>query len=83
MLKSVRFLAPAAAVFALAASPAQARPAVDPALNSAAVAPAPAASADDFEWGSAALGAGGMAGLVMLFAGAGTVARRVRLQPTR
>jgi hypothetical protein len=88
MPKSARILAPAAAALALAAPIAQARPAIDPpSHNSSAQAAAPVApsqpSADGFDWGSAAIGAGGAAGLVALLSAGAVVVGRVRVPSTR
>jgi hypothetical protein len=88
MSKSARILAPAAAALALAAPIAQARPAVDvPTGNSPVqfVSPAPAMqpSADGFDWGSAAIGAGGVAGLVALLSAGAVAVGRVRVPSTR
>lgn len=83
-----RILVPTAAAVLLAAPAAQARPPIDPATHDS---PAPALTAaprvqasDGFDWGSAAIGAGSVAGLLALFsAGAAVGGRRVRLLPTR
>ena len=87
MSKSARILAPAAAALALAAPIAQARPAVEaPNHNSSAQAAAPAApvqSSDGFDWGSAAIGAGGVAGFVALLSAVAVVVGRVRVPTTR
>jgi hypothetical protein len=88
MSKSLRILAPAAAALALAAPSAPAHPAVDaPNHNSAAeyAAPAPTVQsrADGFDWESAAIGAGGVAGLVALLAAGSTVVGRNRVPSTR
>jgi hypothetical protein len=88
MPKSARILAPAAAALALAAPIAQARPAIDPpSHNSSAHVAAPFApsqpSADGFDWGSAAIGAGGAAGLVALLSAGAVVVGRVRVPSTR
>jgi hypothetical protein len=88
MSKSSRILAPAAAALALAAAPAHARPAVEaPNHNTPVPAVAPAASAqpssDGFDWGSAAIGAGGVAGLVALLSAGVAVTARVRVPSPR
>jgi hypothetical protein len=88
MPKSSRILAPVVAALALSAPVAQARPAVEaPSHNSPAgfIAPAPAAqpSADGFDWGSAAIGAGGAAILVGLLSAGVGVAGRTRVPSTR
>jgi hypothetical protein len=88
MSKSARLLAPAAAALACAAPIAQARPAIDaPDHNSPAAyaAPAPSAqlSGDGFDWGSAAIGAGGVAGLVALLSAGAAAGWRVRVPSTR
>jgi hypothetical protein len=89
MFKSSRILAPAVAALALAAPAAQAHPAVDaPNHNSAApelVAPMPSVQprAEGFDWGSAAIGAGGVAGLVALLTAGTVVVGRNRVPSTR
>jgi hypothetical protein len=88
MSKSSRILAPAAAALALAAPVAHARPAVDaPSHNSPAGTTAPVATtqpaADGFDWGSAAIGAGGVAGLVVLLSAGAGVTGRIRVPFTR
>jgi hypothetical protein len=88
MSKSTRILAPAAAALAFAAPMAQARPAADaPNHNSAARSAAPALriqpSSDDFDWGSAAIGAGGVAGLIALLSAGAAATGRVRVASTR
>jgi hypothetical protein len=88
MSKSLRILAPAAAALALAAPAAPAHPAVDaPNHNSAAELTAPAPSvqpkAEGFDWGSAAIGAGGVAGLVALLTAGTAVVGRNRVPSTR
>jgi len=87
MSKSARILTPAVAAIALAAPNAQARPAIDVPNHHGAVAAAPAApvqpSADGFDWGSAAIGAGGAATLVALLSAGAAAAWRVRDPSTR
>jgi hypothetical protein len=87
MSRSPRILAPAVAALALAAAPAHARPAVEaPNHNSPAPVVAPVAgpsSPDGFDWGSAAIGAGGIAGLVALFAAGAATVGRVRVPSPR
>jgi hypothetical protein len=88
MSKSPRILAPAAAALALAAAPAHAMPAIDaPNHNSAPQVAAPATpvqhSGDGFDWGSAAIGAGGAAGLVALLSAGALVTGRARVPSTR
>jgi hypothetical protein len=88
MSKSSRILAPVAAALALAAPVAHARPAVEaPNHNSVARAAAPVAvtqpAADGFDWGSAAIGAGGVAGLVVLLSAGVGVTGRIRVPSTR
>ncbi|TML06470.1 MAG: hypothetical protein E6G41_07245 [Actinobacteria bacterium] len=90
MSKSTRTLASVAATLALAAPPAAlARPAVEAPNhhNSSAYFEEPAVpaqpSSDGFDWGSAAIGAGGVAGLIVLFSAGAAATRRVRVLPTR
>ena len=88
MSKSTRILASSAAALALAVPAASARPAVEaPTHDSPAYVEAPAApaqpSSDGFSWGSAAIGAGGLAGLVALFSAGAVATGRARMQPTR
>ena len=84
MSKSTRILAPAAAALAFAAPMAQARPAVDaPNHNSAAPAARVYPSSDGFDWGSAAIGAGGVAGLIALLSAGAAATGRVRVASTR
>jgi hypothetical protein len=85
MSKSVRIVASAAAALALAAPAAGARPAVEaPNHNSPGYIEKPAApSSDGFSWGSAAIGAGGVAGLIVLFSAGAAATGRVRVLPTR
>jgi hypothetical protein len=88
MTNPTRILAPVAAALALAAAPAHARPAVEaPDHNSPAYVEAPAApvqpSSDGFDWGAAAIGAGGAAGLIVLFSAGAAATGRVRVLPTR
>jgi hypothetical protein len=88
MSKSSRILAPAAAALALAAPVAHARPAVDaPNHNSPARVAAPVVitqpAADGFDWGAAAIGAGGVAGLVALLSVGAGVTGRIRVPSTR
>jgi hypothetical protein len=88
MTISTRILAPAAAALALAAPVAHARPAVEaPNHNSPAPAVAPVAGSasrsDGFDWSSAAIGAGGVAGLVALFSAGFAVTVRTRVPSPR
>ena len=88
MPTSTRILAPAAAALALAAAPAHAMPAIDaPNHNSTPQVAAPATpaqhSGDGFDWGSAAIGAGGAAGLVALLSAGAVAVGRVRVPTTR
>jgi hypothetical protein len=88
MPKSTRILAPAVAALALAAAPAHARPAIEaPNHNSAPQVAAPVTppqpSADGFDWGSAAIGAGGAAGIVALLSAGALVTGRARVPSTR
>jgi hypothetical protein len=88
MSKSIRIVTAAAAALALAAPAANARPAIDaPNHNSAGYVEQPAVpanpSSDGFDWGSAAIGAGGVAGLIVLFSAGAAATGRVRVLPTR
>ena len=88
MSKSTRILASSAAALALAAPATQARPAIEaPDHNSTSYVEAPALtakpSADGFSWGSAAIGAGGIAGIVALVSFGAAATGRVRVVPTR
>jgi hypothetical protein len=88
MTNLTRILAPVAATLALAAAPAHARPAVEaPNHNSQAPATAPAPSAnpssDGFDWGSAAIGAGGAAGILALLSAGVAVTARIRVPSPR
>ena len=87
MSNTTRIVATAATALALAAPAAVARPAVEaPTHDSPAYveAPtAPAASSDGFDWGDAAIGAGGVLGLVVLFSAGAAVTARARALPTR
>jgi hypothetical protein len=88
MSKSARLIAPAAAALALAAPAAQGRPPIDaPSHNSPVRVTAPATpaqhSADGFDWGSAAIGAGGVTGLIALLSVGAAAAWRVRVPSTR
>jgi hypothetical protein len=88
MSKSVRIFTSAAAALALAAPAATARPATEaPNHNSSAyVEEQPAVaphSSDGFDCGSAAIGAGGVAGLIALFSAGVAVTGRVRVPSTR
>lgn len=88
MPKSARILAPTIAALALAAPVAHATPALDaPNHNSPAPAAAPVAapapSSDGFDWGSAAIGAGSLAGLVALLSTGAAVTGRVRVSSAR
>jgi hypothetical protein len=88
MTISTRILAPAAAALALAAPVAHDRPAVEPPThNSPAPVVAPVASSpspsDGFDWGSAAIGAGGVAGLVALLSAGFAVTIRTRVPSPR
>jgi hypothetical protein len=88
MSKSSRILAPAAAALALAVPAAQARPAIDPPNHNSpagAFVTAPRAQplSDGFDWGSAAIGAGGVAGLIALLSAGAAVTGRVRMPSTR
>ena len=88
MSKSSRILVPAVAALALAAPVAQARPAVEaPSHNSVPQVAAPATpvqhSGDGFDWGSAAIGAGGVVGLIALLSAGAGVAGRTRVPSTR
>jgi hypothetical protein len=81
-----RVLAPAAVALALAAPAAHARPAVDVATHNSplpAAAPRVQPASDGFDWGSAAIGAGGVAGLVALLSAGAAVTGRVRMPSTR
>lgn len=85
---SFRLLAPAAVALAFGAPAAHARPAADPPAAPAQVAPAPAmpdapSAGDGFDWGSAAVGAGGVAGIVVLLSAGAAVAGRARVPSTR
>jgi hypothetical protein len=88
MQKSARILAPTIAALALAAPAAHATPAIDapnhnsPAPVTAPVA-APASSADGFDLGSAAIGAGSLAGLIALLSAGAAVTGRVRVSSAR
>lgn len=88
MPNSVRLLIPAVAAFALAAPAADARPAFDPPTNDTTAIAASAAthtesSAAAFDWESAAVGAGGITGLVVLLSGGALVVGRARVSTTR
>jgi hypothetical protein len=88
MPKSARILASAIAALALAAPGAHATPAIDaPNHNSPAPITAPLAttssSDDGFDWGSAAIGAGSLAGLVALLSAGVAATGRVRLSSAR
>jgi hypothetical protein len=88
MQKSARILAPAIAALAFAAPAAHAMPAIDaPNHNSPAAVTAPvatAASSDDgFDLGSAAIGAGSLAGLIALLSAGAAATGRVRLPSAR
>ena len=88
MSKSTRLLAPAVAALALAAPAAHALPAIDaPNHNSSPQVTAPATpaqpSADGFDWGSASIGAGGVAGLIALLTAGAAVTGRPRVPSTR
>ena len=85
MSKSTRLLAPAVAALALAAPAAHALPAIEaPNHNSPVQIAAPAQpSADGFDWGSAAIGAGGVAGLIALLTAGAAVTGRPRVPSTR
>jgi hypothetical protein len=88
MTNATRIVATAATALALAAPTAVARPAVEapthdsPAYVEAPAAPAPTSSSG-FDWGDAAIGAGGVLGLVVLFSAGAAVAGRARALPTR
>lgn len=85
MSSSVRFLASATAALALGAPAAHAMPASDtPSAPGGARAVAVSPSAGDgFDWGAAAIGGGGVAGLVVLLSAAATVAGRARVPSPR
>ena len=88
MSNATRIVATAATALALAAPTAGARPATEaPNHNSPGTveAPAPGAtpSSNGFDWGDAAIGAGGVLGLVVLFSAGAAVTGRARVQPTR
>jgi hypothetical protein len=88
MRRSARILAPTVAALAFAAPAAHATPAIDaPNHNSPApvVTPvaAPTSSSDGFDWGSAAIGAGGLAGLIALLSTGVAVTGRVRVSSAR
>jgi len=87
MSRSPRILAPAVAALALAAAPAHARPAVEaPNHNSPAPVVAPVAgpaSSDSFDWGSAAIGAGSIAGLIALASAGAAAVGRARVPSPR
>jgi hypothetical protein len=84
MSKSTRIAAAAAAALALAAPAAPARPAIDaPTRDSTPTVVAPQPSAGGFDLGSAAIGAGGVAGLVALFSAGAAAAARTRVPHTR
>jgi hypothetical protein len=88
MSNATRIVATAATALALAAPTAIARPAVEapthdsPASVEAPAAPAPTSS-NGFDWGDAAIGAGGVLGLVVLFSAGAAVTARARALPTR
>jgi hypothetical protein len=89
MTNRSHILASTAAMLALAAPVAHARPAVEaPAHNSPApfvapVAPGASSSSDGFDWSSAAIGAGGVAGLVALLSAGFAVTIRTRVPSPR
>jgi hypothetical protein len=88
MQKSARILAPTIAALALAAPVAHATPAIDaPNHNSPAPVVTPVAgtapSSDGFDWGSAAIGAGGLAGLIAVLSTGAAVTGRVRVSSAR
>jgi hypothetical protein len=88
MSNYTRCLVTAGTAIALGAPVAHARPAIDPPVhNTTPPVAAPAASApssaDGFDWGSAAVGAGGVAGLVVLLSAGAAVASRARVPSTR
>jgi hypothetical protein len=88
MPKSIRIATAAATALALAVPAAHARPAVEaPNHNSPGYVEAPAVpaktSSDGFDWGSAAIGAGGVAGLIVLLSAGAAATGRARVLPTR
>jgi hypothetical protein len=88
MPKSTRIATAAVATLALAAPAANARPATEaPNHNGPAYVEAPAVpakhSSDGFDWGSAAIGAGGVAGLIVLVSAGAAATGRARVLPTR
>jgi hypothetical protein len=88
MSKYARFLVTAGTALALSAPVAHAMPAVDPPVHGttppvAAPAASAASHADGFDWGSAAVGAGGVAGLVVLLSAGAAVANRARVPSPR
>ena len=88
MLKFTPFLVTAGTALVLSAPVAHARPASDPVVHGTATrvaAPAASASSHDpgFDWGSAAVGAGGATGLFVLLSAGAAVAIRARVPSPR
>jgi hypothetical protein len=88
MSKPIRIATSAAAALALVVPAANARPVVEaPNHNGTSYVEEPAVpakpSSDGFDWGSAAIGAGGIAGLIALFSAGAAATGRVRVLPTR
>jgi hypothetical protein len=91
MSNATRIVATAATALALATPVAGATPAKDaPNHNSPGSIAAPAAQpttaaspSGSFDWGDAAIGAGGVLGLIVLFSAGAAVTGRVRTVPTR
>lgn len=88
MPTSFRLIVPAVAALAFGAPAAHARPAADPPVPPARVAPAPVtvsapSAAEGFDWSSAAIGAGGVAGIVVLLSAGAAVAGRARVPSPR